>query len=235
MGIAYVLATVFQCTPIPAFWNKTIRDRRCINKQAFWTSYSALNIATDLFVLALPIRQIISLHLPRIDKFAVLGVFLLGAFVCVTTIVRTTTLASSAKDLDPTWGPIPATIWSVVEANTGIICACLPMLRRPLWALFPRLFSNSDRSSRSCSGGSAYRFDSRSAQRSANSMNLWPGSSGTVTSSVEVPRLDAQLQQRDSEEEVLPNGNSIIMTTDVTVKLSTCDSTELSLKNYNHI
>ncbi|KAK5147205.1 hypothetical protein LTR04_000887 [Oleoguttula sp. CCFEE 6159] len=79
MGIAYVLATVFQCTPIPAFWNKTIRDRRCINKQAFWTSYSALNIATDLFVLALPIRQIISLHLPRIDKFAVLGVFLLGA------------------------------------------------------------------------------------------------------------------------------------------------------------
>ncbi|TKA50093.1 hypothetical protein B0A49_12119, partial [Cryomyces minteri] len=84
------------------FWDKTIRDKHCVNSAAFWISYSVLNIATDLFILALPIRQIVGLHLPRADKLALLGVFLLGAFVCVTTIVRMTTLASSAKDADPT-------------------------------------------------------------------------------------------------------------------------------------
>ncbi|KAK4982331.1 hypothetical protein LTR50_007767 [Elasticomyces elasticus] len=182
-GIAYVLATIFQCTPMSAFWNRTIRDKHCVNSGAFWISYSVLNIATDLFILALPIRQIVSLHLPRSDRLALLGVFLLGAFVCVTTIVRMTTLASSAKDADPTCaspdlmrdagGPIPATIWSVVEANTGTICACLPMLRGLLWGLFPRFFSDSDRSPRSRSGGSSYRLDSRSAQRTSSNMNQW--------------------------------------------------------------
>ncbi|KAK5149205.1 hypothetical protein LTR04_007348 [Oleoguttula sp. CCFEE 6159] len=78
-SIAYILATIFQCTPISAFWDKTIRDRHCINSEAFWISYSALNIATDFFVLALPIRQIMHLQLPRVDKFTLAGVFLLGA------------------------------------------------------------------------------------------------------------------------------------------------------------
>ncbi|KAK4962359.1 hypothetical protein LTR66_012678 [Elasticomyces elasticus] len=80
-GIAYVVATIFQCTPMSAFWNRTIRDKHCVNSGAFWISYSVLNIATDLFILALPIRQIVSLHLPRSDKLALLGVFLLGALL----------------------------------------------------------------------------------------------------------------------------------------------------------
>lgn len=33
-----------------------------------------------------------------------------------------------------------STIWTTIEANTAIICACLPMLKSPLAALFPRLF-----------------------------------------------------------------------------------------------
>ena len=66
--------------------------------------------------------------------------------VCATTIIRTTTLAASAESPDPTWGVIPATIWSVVEANTGTICACLPTLKKPISLLFPRLFPTSSRS-----------------------------------------------------------------------------------------
>jgi len=63
----------------------------------------------------------------------------MGSFVCATTIVRTTTLAGSSKAGDPTWAPIPATIWSVVEANTGIICACLPFMKPIIVALIPSL------------------------------------------------------------------------------------------------
>lgn len=67
--------------------------------------------------------------------------------VCATTIIRTTTLAASSDSPDPTWGIIPATVWSVVEANTGTICACLPTLKKPLMILFPRLFSGTSHSS----------------------------------------------------------------------------------------
>lgn len=32
---------------------------------------------------------------------------------------------------------IPRSSWSLAEANVGIICACLPMLRRPFMFIFP--------------------------------------------------------------------------------------------------
>lgn len=60
--------------------------------------------------------------------------------VTFASIYRATTIAASAKDTDPTWGPIPATIWSVIEANAGIICACLPMFRGPFVHLFELIF-----------------------------------------------------------------------------------------------
>lgn len=62
--------------------------------------------------------------------------------VTFSSVFRATTIAASAGDPDPTFGPIPATVWSVVEANTGIICACMPMLRSPFVRLFGPLLGS---------------------------------------------------------------------------------------------
>lgn len=62
--------------------------------------------------------------------------------VTFSSIFRATTIAASASDPDPTFGPIPATIWSVIEANTGIICACMPMLRSPFVRVFGPLLGS---------------------------------------------------------------------------------------------
>ena len=51
-----------------------------------------------------------------------------------------TTLDISSKSNDQTYGTLNSTIWTTVEANTGIICACLPMLKKPLSCLFPHAF-----------------------------------------------------------------------------------------------
>ena len=51
-----------------------------------------------------------------------------------------TTLDASSKSNDQTAGTLNSTIWTTIEANTGIICACLPMLKRPLACLFPKAF-----------------------------------------------------------------------------------------------
>ena len=51
-----------------------------------------------------------------------------------------TTLDISSKSNDQTYGTLNSTIWTTIEANTGIICACLPMLKRPLTCLFPKAF-----------------------------------------------------------------------------------------------
>ena len=51
-----------------------------------------------------------------------------------------TTLEHGSKAKDQIYGTLNSTIWTTIEANTAIICACLPMLKSPLAALFPRLF-----------------------------------------------------------------------------------------------
>lgn len=51
------------------------------------------------------------------------------------------------NDSNPFLGnTISVSVWSGVEINTGIICACLPMIRQPLSLLFPNLFSTANRS-----------------------------------------------------------------------------------------
>ena len=51
-----------------------------------------------------------------------------------------TTLNTGSKAKDQIYGTLNSTIWTTIEANTAIICACLPMLKSPLATLFPRLF-----------------------------------------------------------------------------------------------
>ncbi|CAI7624536.1 unnamed protein product [Penicillium pancosmium] len=139
-GLAYVLVTIFQCKPMASFWDKRIKTPECLDNEAMWMSYSVMNIIFDLIILTLPIKSIRQLRLPKAKKIGLLVIFAMGTFVCVTTIIRTTTLVSSAADKDSTSGPIPATIWSVIEANTGIICTCLPVFKHPLQMFFPNLF-----------------------------------------------------------------------------------------------
>lgn len=54
--------------------------------------------------------------------------------------MRMTTLDPSSKALDHNHGTLASTVWTTVETNTAVICACLPMLRTPLAMMFPRLF-----------------------------------------------------------------------------------------------
>lgn len=63
--------------------------------------------------------------------------------VTVASIMRAATLSESSITGDPTQGRTPAAVWSIVEANAGIICACLPMLRQPFLRLIAPLLPHS--------------------------------------------------------------------------------------------
>lgn len=62
--------------------------------------------------------------------------------VLVCSIMRTTAVSDSLQNQrDITYNFTPRGIWTLVEANVGIICACLPMMKQMLRKIFPRLFS----------------------------------------------------------------------------------------------
>lgn len=60
---------------------------------------------------------------------------------CAISIVRIFTLRGAVNSTDPTWDNVPSSYWSIVELNTGILCASLPPLRPLFRHLFPGLSS----------------------------------------------------------------------------------------------
>ncbi|EQL32338.1 hypothetical protein BDFG_05471 [Blastomyces dermatitidis ATCC 26199] len=211
-GIAFVLTTIWQCDPMAGFWDKSIPGFHCVNNHQFWLSFSVINISTDVVILVLPVQAVLRLKRRCREKSGLVLVFSLGAFICVTSIIRVTTLASSSISKDVTWAAIPATIWSVIECNTGIICACLPMIRQPLSIIFPFLTASSS------NNGSAARdlpFPSQGANMKGLSHATHSTHSANFTSSwIEIDMTDDNFQNKPSPtdeangNEQVPSNNS---------------------------
>lgn len=49
---------------------------------------------------------------------------------CIISIVRLFFLRQGADAIDTTWDNVGVSNWTVIELNSGIICACLPAVRR---------------------------------------------------------------------------------------------------------
>ncbi|UNI19403.1 hypothetical protein JDV02_005587 [Purpureocillium takamizusanense] len=107
-----------------------------------------MNILTDVMVMALPIPSILRLQLSTKSKVMLCCMFLLGGFVTVTSILRTTSVQNSIKNQqDLTYNFIDRGIWTLTEANLGIVTACLLVLKQPLTRLLPRVFPSTKKGS----------------------------------------------------------------------------------------
>jgi len=55
------------------------------------------------------------------------------------SILRLQSLVTFANSSNPTWDNLGVSVWSTIELNVGIICACMPIVRLALVRLFPSL------------------------------------------------------------------------------------------------
>ncbi|KAH7142753.1 putative PTH11-type G-protein coupled receptor protein [Dactylonectria estremocensis] len=146
-GLIFVFIAVFQCKPISLFWQlwDGKHQGRCLDSNAIAWSNAAISIALDIWMLAIPIVQVHSLHLSLRKKIAVLAMFCVGTFITVISILRLHSLVKfGARSKNPTWEFHSAALWSTIEINVGIICNCLPSFRQFLIRLLPGLQSTSD-------------------------------------------------------------------------------------------
>lgn len=77
-AVGSTFATIFQCVPVAAFWDKSVKAH-CTDSDAFWYAYGITNIITDAIIFTLPVREVTKLHLPRREKIGLIFVFALGA------------------------------------------------------------------------------------------------------------------------------------------------------------
>jgi hypothetical protein len=69
---------LFNCQPIAKNWDVTISEGSCINVAKILMTHGALNIATDIAMLVLPIALVQKLKLPVRQKVALACLFMTG-------------------------------------------------------------------------------------------------------------------------------------------------------------
>ncbi|KAK0702370.1 hypothetical protein B0H67DRAFT_500441 [Lasiosphaeris hirsuta] len=132
--VATTATSIGQCAPVSRIWGPS-SSGSCINLTAYWYANSGITIVTDVLLLALPFQPIHSSHMPSGQKVALVVVFAFGMFTTVASILRMQALDTTFDEDN-----IDASIWTIIEANLAVICACLPVCKLPLGLVFPAQF-----------------------------------------------------------------------------------------------
>ncbi|KAJ5881697.1 uncharacterized protein N7529_000369 [Penicillium soppii] len=144
-SIAIVFALIFACNPIERGWNSSIKTGYCVNRSGLYIATAVTNIITDIALMVLPVPLVLGLQMPRIQKFGLLVMFIVGCATLITSILRLATLIDYLKTTDLTYQLAPSQLWIYVEANLIIICPCLPFLRQFLRRYSPAWIGESGR------------------------------------------------------------------------------------------
>ncbi|KAL4911449.1 hypothetical protein BDW74DRAFT_142929 [Aspergillus multicolor] len=130
-AIAMLLANVFACQPFNYMWLRWDEEHegRCVNHEAVMAIHSILNIVFDVLIITLPMPTLLKLNMSRRKKLGVIFMFAVGLVVTFISIFRCVSLIQFDIFDNPTKNIVNISIWSVVEVDLSIICACMPGIR----------------------------------------------------------------------------------------------------------
>ena len=114
-----------------------------MEQKAIYLGGSLPNVIIDFVLVIMPLPYVWRLRAPVGQRLIIAGMFALGLFVCIVSAVRLSeVMAIRNDDQNITYNLKDFMLWSIVEVHIGIVCACLPSMRRLLSAIgLNRLFS----------------------------------------------------------------------------------------------
>ncbi|WZH46803.1 uncharacterized protein QYS62_007911 [Fusarium acuminatum] len=127
-GTLCLMLTIFTCYPVAKYWDDSIPGK-CLDNRAMRYAFAGINIINDITLLVAPMPFLRNLQIARRIKFILMGVFAAG--VVSNKISKTITV----KGID-------IAIWSGLECNIAIICACVPSLKPLFSRVFPSFIAS---------------------------------------------------------------------------------------------
>ncbi|KAF1808895.1 hypothetical protein P152DRAFT_476982 [Eremomyces bilateralis CBS 781.70] len=137
--IIQVFAFVFACKPISAAWDMDVRlaGFKSINLALEIFVLTVIYLATDVWLLVLPIHTVWSLQLPLWTRIGVTWVFAFGGVACAGAVVKTIYVYPVFHSWDPSWNGIGFQIGAVIELGFGAISASMPAMNHILVKTIP--------------------------------------------------------------------------------------------------
>ncbi|CAG9993203.1 unnamed protein product [Clonostachys byssicola] len=142
-----VFMVSFQCVPIQALWDPSIKNGRCtIKKPTLFFSTGLTHLLIELVLLILPATELRKLHLPLGQKIAVILLFMTGILTCIASIF----VAITAMQFDQNTQELGLDLakhmtWRVAEVNLAGVSSMYTRFAILLWptGIIPfLLFSN---------------------------------------------------------------------------------------------
>jgi hypothetical protein len=192
-----------ECRPISYFWHQWDGEHEgtCPDTESAIYVNSAFNIFFDLIVFFLPVPRLMSLQIKDTRrKVGVVLTFLVGLFVTICSIVRLRYLAAFGRVTNATYHFNDIALWSGLEGDVGVICACMPTIAGPILYFFrEKVGSKLSSNTKSYTGGTG---------KSPNSSR--------ITGNKSITRLPSTASERDIELDKRPRKHGGIEKTTVT-------------------
>ncbi|KAI5798604.1 hypothetical protein FPQ18DRAFT_123911 [Pyronema domesticum] len=131
-GVSFMVALVFRCWPINAYWStlSAVRSGQCFNENAVLLLSSGINFVIDIWLVVLPVPSLWRLQLPMKQRTILVFLMSLGFVACVASIVRYYYLYYTLiQTYDVTWHGYCVWVWTTVEVDLFIISSSIPPLR----------------------------------------------------------------------------------------------------------
>lgn len=154
-GVVLTFLNAFQCSPVSAAYDplQNNSNSTCMSIVTLYLCSAPVNIITDLAILVLPIPVLTGMRLPQRQKTVLVVTFALGIFVTIVDVVRIYYLQQASVDSEITqtrlgtgtdfaYNASIALMWSAVEVNVGIICACIPTLKPLIKRILPSMITD---------------------------------------------------------------------------------------------
>ncbi|KAK4235077.1 hypothetical protein C8A03DRAFT_18119 [Achaetomium macrosporum] len=140
-NLSFLFAVIFQCSPLSHFWWQWDGEHAgtCGNANILAWVAAATGIVYDLWLLALPFSQLLTLNLHWKRKLMGGMMFFVGVAVMIISLVRLKTINEFTRAVNPTRDLVQICLWSGIELDVGVICPCLPSFRLLLRRLLPRV------------------------------------------------------------------------------------------------
>ncbi|KAL8365719.1 hypothetical protein RB595_004491 [Gaeumannomyces hyphopodioides] len=127
-GLGEGIVARLMCTPFSKALVPTIPGT-CGNVAAFYLSFFAIKLFTDVVLFVQPIPVLWGLRLSASKKTVMFFLVSLGMFVCIFSVARIRLVPLLYQGDDPTYTIVDAMLWSEVEVFSLIVCECVPALR----------------------------------------------------------------------------------------------------------
>ncbi|OBT70798.1 hypothetical protein VF21_10385 [Pseudogymnoascus sp. 05NY08] len=163
-GLVLILLNVFQCRPVSRTFNTGDNPAVCISIITLYLTSAPITIVTDIIILVLPIPILTGMHMPGRQKNILVFTFALGIFVMIVDVIRIYFLQRALEHVLSMNGSPALSVgledekdfayivsyslmWSAVEVNVGIVCACIPTLKPVVKKILPILLEPTRRHS----------------------------------------------------------------------------------------